>query len=140
MALNAKKPHIKPDYHWIRFDETKHWNTSFLAEIGPDARIFATYVFDHNSATNCCEITSSYELHHAGTHFETSRELTEAEREKIEEKISAANIDSDGVSYYHCRSIDNNENNPSHPVRQFVGCDSDVKLEEVIEYYQENPW
>ena len=130
----------KPDYHWIKFDETKHWNKEFLTWVGPDTKIIATYVFDHNRAVNCSELTPSYELHWVGTVAKTSRELTDGEREEIEEKVTCSELDRDGISYHHCRGIDNSKTNPSRPIRQFVDCDEDTKIEEVIEYYQGNPW
>jgi len=135
---NEDKPAIKKDYHWVKIDQTKNWNAKFLDEIGPDARIISTFVFDHNSATHCCEITPSYELHLAGTEFQTSRELSDAEREEIEDKISAAEADCEDVEYHHCSSIDDKKR--SKPVRQFENCDDDVTIDDVIEYYKGNPW
>lgn len=145
--MNAeKKPEIKPDYHWIRFDNTKHWNAMFLVEIGPDAKIISTYVFNHNSATHCCELTPSYELHLAGTEFKTSREMSDAERDEIDEKINGAIGESDLIEYHHCSTIDGYREKgvdipgKSKPIRQFVGCDNDVTIDEVREYYLANPW
>jgi hypothetical protein len=145
-VTDEEKKVIKKDYHWIKIDQTKHWNKKFLATIGPDARIIATFVFDHNSATHCCEITPSYKLHLAGTEFKTSRELSDAEREDIEDKISAAEADCEDIEYHHCSTIDERTEKgvkipgKSKPIRQFENCDDDVKIEEVIEYYKGNPW
>ena len=144
--LENKSKKIKHDYHWIKIDETKHWNKDFLASIGPDAKIISTYVFDHNSATHCCELTS-YELHLAGTDFETSSEVSDDEREEIEEKIrqGIADCGSDDIQYHHCNSIDERIEKGvkirgrSHPISQFIGCD-DVTIDEVREYYLGNPW
>jgi len=139
---------VKPDYHLIKIDETEHWNKEFLASIGPDAKIISTYVFDHNSVTNCCEITPSYALHLAATNFVTSSDLSSAEVEEIEEKIrqGIADAGSDDVQYHHCSTIDERTNKGvkiparSKPIRQFVGCDNDVTIDEVREYYLANPW
>lgn len=125
-------------YHWIKFDETKHWDKKFLSSIGPDAKIITTYVFDHNRQVNCSELTPSYELHYAGIEFCTSRELTDAERETIEEQLRESQNADDGVKYIHCSSIDSR--NSSKPIRQFEGCECDVKIDDVIEYFQGNPW
>ena len=147
--INKDKPEIKPDYHWIKIDETKHCNKDFLASIGPDAKITSTYVFDHNSVTYCCEITPSYALHFAGTEFTTSREVGYDERGEIEEKIRQGIVDcgGDDVQYHHCRDIDERFDaggkkltGRSHPISQFVGCDNDVTIDEVREYYLANPW
>lgn len=129
---------IKKNYHWIKIDQTQHWNKKFLATIGPDAKIIATYVFDHNSVTHCCELTPSYELHLAGTEFNTSSELSDEEREEIEDKIMTAEADCEDVEYHHCSSIDNKQR--SKPVRQFEDCEDDVTIDDVIEYYKGNPW
>jgi hypothetical protein len=133
------KSAITKDYHWIKFTETRQWNKDFLESIGTDAVILSTYVFDHNSITNCCELTPSYELHLAGAEFKTSREMTDAEREEIEEKIRAAQANENEVKYIHCKSIDEGHQ-CSRPIRQFEDCDDDVTIEDVIEYYQANPW
>lgn len=126
----------KPEYHWVKYNETSAWSGGFLESIGPDARIVTTYVFDHNSSTNLCEITPSYKLHRVGTEFSTSVDLSDEKREEIEEKIRAAeSVDSHEVIYIHC-----NEVTKSEPIRQFVDCDAETKIEEVIEYYQANPW
>lgn len=136
--LNGDAPKHKPDYHWIKIDETKHWIKTFLRKIGPDATITSIYVFDHNSTTNCCELTPSYALYRAGTSFNTKRDLSLTEAEEIEEEIRVAQVDEDEVTYMHCSDIDSNKR--SQPVSQFVDCDSDTKIEEVQEYYQANPW
>jgi len=106
--------------------------------IGLDARIVSTFVFDHNSATHCCELTPSYELHLAGTEYKTSRELSDAEREELDDKIMTAEMDCEDVEYHHCSSIDDKKR--SKPVRQFENCDDDVTIDDVIEYYKGNPW
>ena len=130
---------ILPNYHWIKVEETKHWKREFLASIGPDAKMFSIYIFDRNSSTNCCELTPSYALYRAGTFFTTSRNLTEEEREALENTMQQAIEDAgDGVEYWHCSFIDKKCN--SHPVTKFIGCDEDVTIDDVIEYYQGNPW
>jgi hypothetical protein len=136
--IDAAKSVAKKDYHWIKIDQTKQWNSKFVATIGKDARIIATFVFDHNSATHCCELTPSYELHLAGTEFTTSRELSDAEREEIEDRVRVGESECDDVEYHHCSSIDDKKR--SSPVRQFVDCADDVTIAEVVEYYQANPW
>jgi hypothetical protein len=135
---DAEKPVIKKDYHWVKIDQTKQWNKQFLAMIGSDAKVIVTFVFDHNSFTNCCELTPSYELHLAGTEFTTSRELSEAEREELEDRIRVGESECDDVEYHHCSSIDDKKR--SKPIRQFENCEDDVTIEDVIEYYKGNPW
>ena len=143
----AKRADIKPDYHWIKLDETKHWNNMFLIEIGPNAKITSTYIFDKNSVTYCCELTPSYELHRVATDFSTSREMTEYEREIIDAKIfQAIEGNNDDVAYHHCSTIDEHTEKgvkvpcKSHQIGKFVGCDNDVTIEEIREYYLGNPW
>jgi len=140
------KPAIKHDYHWVRFDRTKYWTDKFLAEIGPDAKIIQTFVFDHNSVTHFCEFTPSYVLHLAGTDYTTSRELSDAERDDIDEKIRESTMFDECEENHHCHTIDGRREmgveipGKSHPVTQFVGCDDDVTIDDVIEHYQANPW
>jgi hypothetical protein len=129
----------KPDYCWIKFSETKNWRKDFLASIGSDAKIFSTYIFDRNSTTNCCEFIPSYALYLAGTSFKTSREMTEDEWDDFDQKIRAPQ--DDDVQYYHCHFInDPNRRNKAQPIRQFVDCDNDTTVQDVLEYYAGNPW
>lgn len=136
---------MKKDYHWIKIDKTKDWNNKFLATIGPDAKIISTYVFDHNAPTPSCDVllsgiefSPSYKFHLAGTEFKTSRELSDEEREEIEDKIQVGESECDDIEYHYCRSID--EKTRSKPIRQFENCDDDVTIDNVIEYYKGNPW
>ena len=128
----------KHDYHWIKLDKTKDWKKEFLDSIGPDARIISTYVFDHNSAVHFCDIRPSYVLERAGTEFKTSREMSDAERDDIEEKIRAEEAVETGDEAHYCSAIDDNKR--SKPISGFVDCDDDVTIEDVIEYYQGNSW
>lgn len=128
---------MKPDYRSIRIDETQYWSSDFLSMIGPDARIVVTYVFDSNSTTNCCELTPSYELHRAGIVYTTTRELTDDDRERIDEEICKADLDTDSDSYMHCSVVDRHK---PERIRQFIDCDGDVTFADVVEYYQGNPW
>ncbi len=143
----------KPSYHWIKFDETKHWSKSFLAMIGPDAQIISTYIFDKNTITNACELKPSYELHRASTQFTTSRILTEQKSENIEDILRQAIVDAgdSDIEYWYCDFIDGRKNvnefrkdisliGTACPVSNFIGCDSDVTIDDVVEYYNENPW
>lgn len=136
--IDTENPVIKKDYHWIKIDQTHYWNKEFLEMIGPDTRIISTFVFDHNSVTHCCELTPSYELHLAGTEYKTSRELSDTEREEIDDKIMMAEMDGSDVEYHHCSSIDGKK--LSKPFYQFVNCDDDITIDDVIEYYKGNPF
>jgi hypothetical protein len=136
--LEQRSKGHKPDYRWIKIDETRHWRKPFLRKIGPDATITSMYVFDHNSTTNCCELTPSYALYRAGTSFNTSRDLSLEEAEEIDEEIRKAQADEDEVTYVHCSSIDGSKR--SQPITQFVDCPDETTIEEVVEYYQANPW
>ena len=136
----------KPDYHLIKIDETKHWSKDFLASIGPDARIISVYVFDHNSVTYIFESIPRYALYLASTGFVTSRNLSSAEVDDLQEKIDASQIDNESVQYHYRDSIDEHTENgvkipaKSKSIRKFVGCDHDVTIDDVREYYLANPW
>jgi hypothetical protein len=144
--MNEANPIVKPDYHLIKIDETEHWNKAFLASIGPDARIISVYVFDHNSVSYLCESTPNYALHLASTGFVTSRNLSSTEAEELQEKIDATQIDNESIQYHYCGSIDEGTIDgvktpaKSKPIRKFVGCDNDVTIDDVREYYLANPW
>jgi hypothetical protein len=127
---------VRKNYHLVKLDQTEHWNKRFLSEIGPDAKIISAYVFDRNAVTYCCEATASYELHLAGTEFITSREMSDQEKEEIEERVRCGSEEGEDIEYHHCGEIDN----ISQPIGKFKDCDDDTTIDDVIEYYAGNPW
>jgi hypothetical protein len=120
----------KPEFKYVRIDETKHWNEKLLAELGPGTKIIATYVFNAAEVTYCCELTPSHYLRYLGTEIKPGRELTDEEWEHYDEVVRDAEYESENEHYRHCNSIKD-----SHP----VPCDAET-LDDVIEEYQANPW
>jgi hypothetical protein len=133
MESAAEKIPIKPDYRYVRIDETRYWNEEFLADIGPDAKIVATYIFNANEVTYCCEITPSYWLEYVGTEFSADRDITDEEYEKFDDIIRENEMETDG-HYRHCSGVD------GKIISRFEGCDEDVTIDDVREEYCANPW
>jgi hypothetical protein len=133
-TCEVTKPHF-PEYHVVRIDESQHWDKEFLTYIGEDAKIISTYVFNHASATHCCELTPSYELYLVSTTFTVSEELSDEARDEIQERINSSNIDAEEVQYFHCRAIEGQ----SVPINQFVECEAETSIDEVREYILGNP-
>jgi hypothetical protein len=118
------------DFRYVKIDETEHWNKDFIKELGPGAKIIATYVFDAAERTFCCESTPSYFLRYAGTEIQPGRELSDAENEHYDEVVREAEFKYDNDHYRHCRDVN------SHPV---PAKDAET-LEDVLEDFFANPW
>lgn len=83
----------------VVFDETRYWTEDAVSKAG--GKIYATYLYDSNCHTYCCELTPSYYLIHL---FSTP--LEDDEDGSAAEMIRAAQAGDDQNGYYHCRSID----------------------------------
>jgi hypothetical protein len=125
--LNDNRPEIIPDFRIVRFDETEYWNgAGFIHRAG--GKIWGIYYFDANRRVFCCEMTPSYELwrHESSVESypvaaawerkadaapdgsERSRycsERADREREDLDDVIREADAQDDGVSYFHCHTI-----------------------------------
>ena len=129
----AAREDVKPDFRYVKIDETQHWNESFIRGLGKGTKLIATYVYDASEHTYCCELTPSHFLRYVGTEIEPGRELTQDEWEQYDEKVREAEWDCDNDHYRHCRSIQN-----SRPVPERArGYEN---LDDVIEEYAANPW
>lgn len=116
------------EFRYIKVDETKYWDNDFVKQLGPGAKLIATYVYDATERTFCCELTPSYFLKYVGTDIEPGRELTDQELEHFQTIILENEVDGD--HYRHCNSIKD-----SQLVRFFADT-----LDEVVEEYRANPW
>jgi hypothetical protein len=113
-------------FKYIQIDETEYWNEDFVKTWGEGAKIVATYIYDSECRTFCCELTPSYEMRYAG--FELfSQHLELEDFEKIEEQIRENDVDSSD-HYRHCHSVKGRD----------VPCDAE-SIEDVIEYFHGNP-
>lgn len=123
----------KREFRYVKIDETKHWNEKFVHELGPGAKLIATYVYDAAEETFCAELTPSYCLFHAGTEIQPGRELTGSEWEHYDEVVREGEAEHENFHYRHCRSVKD-----SHPVPTTV--DEDTTIDDIIEDFQANPW
>lgn len=141
--LNEPRPDVKPDWQYIKRDETEHWGDKAKA-LGQ--KFVATYAFDKNSVTYCCSLTPAYWLVYLGTDAEPNGELSEEQNEELQDMILEADSE-ESSGYYDCSYIDSKE---SHP----VPCNIDVDREDfdsdeaftravednIRESYHANPW
>jgi hypothetical protein len=106
MALNERRPDVKPDWQYVKIDETKHWVEDCNArKFGK--KLIATYAFNKNSVTYCCSLTPAYWLLYLGTEAQPDDELTEEQSEAVYNDI----IESEGASgtdggYHACSDVD----------------------------------
>jgi len=103
MALNERNPDIKPDWHYVRRDETEYWGDCDAKRLG--GKLIATYAFDKNSVTYCCSLTPAYWMVYLGTHAEPSRELTEDEWEQVHNDITESDTQ-ECSGYFNCGDVD----------------------------------
>jgi hypothetical protein len=100
----GERVELLPDVWIVKIDEREHW-------IAPDildktARIFGVYVFDRRQVTHCCSLSGSYYLTFLGTQWEESRELTDDEREELDESIREGNCQCESSNYFDERAVD----------------------------------
>jgi hypothetical protein len=120
------------DFRYVKIDETENWNKDFIKDLGPGAKIVATYIFDATERTHLCEATPSYFLRYAGTEIQPGRELSDSENEHYDEVVREAEFKcNDNDHYRHCRDVKD-----SHPVPTK---DAET-LDEVLEDFFANPW
>lgn len=120
------------DFRYVKIDETEHWDKDFIKELGPGAKIIATYVFDATERAHLCEATPSYFLRYAGTEIQPGRELSDAENEHYDEVVREAEFNcNDNDHYRHCFDVKD-----SHPVPTK---DAET-LDDVLEDFFANPW
>jgi len=92
---------VKPKFALVKLDETAHWSADVQEKVG---RIFGVYLVDLNSATHCCEITPSYELHFVESQW--TNEIPEDESERFHDLIEENDSPRNEIKYMHCHSVD----------------------------------
>lgn len=87
----------------LQLDETGYWVPNVTERAG---KILGVYLYHDDIAVHCCELTPSYELHFVGS-FYTNSNLSEDDREKLEEEIMEGNAaGQEPVMYMHCSRVD----------------------------------
>ena len=123
-----KKGKTMPKFKAVKVNETQHWNEEFRKKFGI-TKIFGVYVFNPNEATNCCELTPSYELNFVHSDAECDDELSDEMREEMFDKIMEGDIHTEPVTYMHCRDIDR---------MKTIDIGEFETIEDAIEYCQGN--
>lgn len=113
--LNERRPDVKPDWQYIKRDETEYWGDK-AKKLGK--KFVATYAYNKNSETHCCSLTSAYWLVYLGTDAEPNGELSEEQNEELQDMILEADTE-DASGYFLCSDIDSLESKP-------VPCNIDV--------------
>jgi hypothetical protein len=108
--LNERNPDVKPDWRYVKIDETKYWGDNSPAKL-LGKKLVATYAYNKNSVTYCCSLTPSYWMLYLGTEAQYDEELTEEQRELIDDNIREAESE-DQCNYYDCSCVDKMESKP----------------------------
>jgi hypothetical protein len=102
---------IKPNWCFVRLDETDDWNLpdSIKAYV---AKVYGIYAFNRNSHTHCCEITPSYWMIAIAWDFEPTEALNKlGDRERdnmlelIEDTLREASLQ-DSCHYRHVAPLE----------------------------------
>lgn len=128
----TKSKERKPQYRYIKVNETGDWNDGIVNKLGVNGIIWAVYAYDSGVFVHCCELTPSYEMIYVGTEFTTDSSYDSVNYELIDEEIreGEANLDS-LYSYMYCSSVDSRLSYP------LIG--DYEKDEDVMEQYGSNP-
>jgi hypothetical protein len=122
--------HVRPEFRYVRIDETKYWDKEFVKGLGNGTKIVATYIYDATERTFCCEITPSFFLRYAGTDIIPGRELSQEEFENALEIVSDNEVRCDNDHYRHCNAIK----------ESFLVRHEYESIDEVLEDFSCNPW
>jgi len=98
-----RNPDIKPDWHYVRIDETAYWGNCDAKNLGE--KLVATYAFDKNTHHYCCCVTPAYWLVYLGTHAEPEQELTDEQWEKVHTDIIEADTE-ECSGYFDVSDVD----------------------------------
>lgn len=131
MTEQTERP---PEFKYVKIDETKFWNEKLVRELGPGAKLIATYVFNAAEVTHCCELTPSYDLRYAGTEIQPGRKLSDEEWEHYDEVVREGEHQCENDHYRHCSAVKD-----ARPIPGPSTVDYET-LDDVIEDFQANPW
>jgi hypothetical protein len=128
----TKSKETKPQYRYIKVNETRDWDEEFVKKLGINGVIWAVYAYDSSVVTHCCELTPSYEMIYLGTEFTTDSPYDSIDCEFVEEELRDVEAARDtNYSYMHCNDV---ERIISYPL---IG--DYEKDEDVMEQYGANP-
>lgn len=99
--VKETKTQIKPNWRFIKRDETEFWLPSWNArKLG--TKLVATYAYNANSHTYCCSLTPAYWMVYLGTEAFPEQELTD--RWQL---VDIMESESDEQStYFNCSDVD----------------------------------
>lgn len=132
--MEPKTTHFK----LVTLDETKDWRDDVQERAG---KVFATYLYDENRVTHCCEITPSFELYHLYSTPLNDDEPDNAIAELVDEEEARARFDGQDIQYIHCADIAGLPDGWFHDAGE-EALESDQAWEEArddaIEYFRAN--
>lgn len=132
-SIAASAPETtKRNIRLVALDRTRDYSEEIQRRAGP--RIWDFFWYDSGSATYCCEITPSRELHYLSSAGEAEYTDDDELREEIFELLLDANCEQEEVCYMHCRAADRL---PGTDLL-FEGDSDDVSEEAIQEYLQGN--
>ena len=125
--MTDEKRTLPSDWWLIKIDERGYWLDSKV--LARTKHVYAVYAFDRNTHVHCCEITPSYELTFLGHDAEEVEDLSDEEREELDEIIISV-PNEEPVTYMHVSYVDRMlEANP-HLAKQLNYTPEELDFEE----------
>ena len=94
----GERVELLPDLWIVKIEDRDEWLDRYILD--RTARLFSVYVFDRRQHVHICQVTPSYEAYFLGSQYEASRELTDDEREELEEHIRVGDAQTEPVTYF----------------------------------------
>lgn len=132
-----------PDFRYIKIEKTTFWDVAFVQKLGPGAKLICTYIFDKNAPTHCCELTPSYYMEFAGIEWVGGNvsDMPDEQRQELEEEIRQEMSQSESSHYRWCSRVENDKPCPAGWAHKYQDEETpEERMQEMLEYYQGNPW
>lgn len=113
----------------VALEETKYWDPEIIKKTG---RIFTTYAYNPEEATNCCEITPSYYL--IPVDFFCENTISDSFQESVYHDWSIATE----PCYVHCHVIDNMAEVNSGFLVKYESKNDFEDEDQALDYFQGN--
>ena len=81
----GERVELLPDMWMVKIEDRDEWLDSLILD--RTSRAFSVYVLDRRQHFHLCQVTPSYEGYFLGSQYESSRELTDEEREELDDHI-----------------------------------------------------
>lgn len=100
----GERVELLPDMWIVKIEDRDDWLDTMILD--RTSRAFSVYVLDRRQHFHLCQITPSYEAYFLGSQYEPSRELTDDERDELEEAIRTGDSNTEPVTYFDVSQVE----------------------------------